>query len=157
MLSLLGPDLSPRVVAVGERRVAGLLREAFLATETLYADPVVEVASDAEAARLGAFVGRLHAGGVVHGGLFPRNLLRTADGGFRVLDLDRMRRTGRPDRRAFDLACLAASLHPDERRCAAALRGYRDALPEEAAGLRERVAARIAEAQARIARRLRRR
>jgi hypothetical protein len=146
-LLALPPDLAPIPVAFGERRRGGLLRESFLATLTVPgAQPLAvhHLAGRDGAERLGRFLGRLRAAGLLHGSLFARNVLALPDGGFRVLDLDRARL--RPEGLAWcpefarDLARLDASLPGLSR--ARRLRALRaiPADPGDDSGARRRIA-----------------
>lgn len=117
LAALAALEAAPAPAAFGERRVLGLLREAFVASVT-FADaaPLSErVPGGGEPDRaLGRFLGRLHAAGATHGRLFARNLLLGPDGTFRLVDLDRarVRRSGPApaSARAKDLAFLSESL-----------------------------------------------
>ncbi len=117
------PDLAPAPVAFGERRTLGLLREAFVATETVPgAVPLTpaHLADRAAAHALGQFLRRLRTVGLLHGSLFARNLIVGGDGRLRVVDLDRavlypLIGHGRPQQEFLsrwprELACLDASL-----------------------------------------------
>ena len=114
-------DLAPMPVAFGERRRLGLLRESFLATLTVPAAETLaprHLADRDALGSLGRFLGRLMAAGFCHGSLYARNVLALPGREFRVVDLDRARFFGTPDRAssrraaAFDrdLARLDASL-----------------------------------------------
>ncbi|MCU0727634.1 MAG: lipopolysaccharide kinase InaA family protein [Planctomycetes bacterium] len=163
-LLALPPDLAPAPVAFGERRQSGLLRESFLATLTVPgAQPlsVHHLAGRDSTERLGRFLGRLRATGLLHGSLFARNVLALPDGGFRVLDLDRarIRPGGSPWCREFarDLARLDASLPGLS--CARRLRVLRSipAEPGDDSDCRRRIAEVLAhrgEALRRLARRV---
>lgn len=156
MLSRLGVELAPRPIALGEHRKAGFLREAFLATETVEGARPLDITLSRDGARaLGACVGRLHAGGIVHGGLFPRNVLATPDGRYRVLDLDRARESRSLEDRAFDLACLAESVTVSPRACGEALRAWSRVCGEERRlrEIRRGMAARSGRVRERMARR----
>jgi len=109
--------LAPVPVAVAERRTAGFLRQALLATRTLEEGRDLESA-DADAAlasAVGRAAGLVHAAGLGDLSLAPRNLVASRGGGgeWRIAKVDsgRMRETprGGPDQ-ARDLADLLAGL-----------------------------------------------
>ena len=89
-----GGDVAPAPVALGERRILGFLREAFVATEEVPDAVPLEpshLESPGAARALGAVLSGLRSAGLLHGRLFARNLLTLPDGTFRVVDLDRAR------------------------------------------------------------------
>ena len=107
-LTPVGVD-SPALVAIAERRRAGLVLESWLLCE-FRADalplPVALARAELPRAarrrllgRVGDLVGRLHAAGVDHPDLKPSNLLVGADGELALLDLDALTPPRRLDRR----------------------------------------------------------
>jgi hypothetical protein len=125
-LSLCGVD-SPALVAIAERRRAGLVRESFELSEFRGDAQPLAVALAALAgdrarrrrllARLGDLIGALHAAGIDHPDLKPSNLLVGGDGALALLDLDALvpprRLTRRRRARALgQLEAWARDLHP---------------------------------------------
>jgi tRNA A-37 threonylcarbamoyl transferase component Bud32 len=91
------PLLQPEVLAVAERRRAGVVRESFLLTRFVAADPLPVAAARLRSARrerralvrrLGETLGALHAAGLDHRDLKHSNLLVDAGGRIALLDLD---------------------------------------------------------------------
>ncbi|HEU4395737.1 MAG TPA: lipopolysaccharide kinase InaA family protein, partial [Planctomycetota bacterium] len=108
--------LAPAPVATAERRVAGFLAEAILATRTVEGGRALVALDpgDGLAAAAGAAAGRLHAAGVVALDLAPRNLVASrGPAGWTIVKVDtaRLREGGPSDAaRADDLADLLAGL-----------------------------------------------
>lgn len=123
-----------RPIAYGERRHAGLLKACFLITEGAASSEPVDgyiqrrhggsgIPANEQhrlVESLGRFIRRMHRAGVVHGGLFGRNILvlhgGAGDPDFLLLDPGRSGRLfrGKVPRRAIisDLSDLAATLDP---------------------------------------------
>ena len=153
----------PEAIAFGEKRTCLFLREAFLVTLAVPGGLTLETTGipDPGTARgLGIFMARLHRAGLVHGSLFARNLLRTPDGSFCVVDLDQAQAFA-PDLlpplgpRSRDLAFLDESAKGSSSDRLRALRSY----AQTVGGMSREIAAVIenyrAEARTRLDRRKR--
>ncbi len=118
---------SPALVAIAERRRAGLVLESWVLSEfRADAQPLPVALADANLERrrrrrllaaVGDLVGALHAAGVDHPDLKPSNLLVGAQGALALLDLDALvpprRLTWRRRVRALgQLEAYARDLHP---------------------------------------------
>ena len=118
---------SPALVAIAERRRAGLVLESWVLSEfRADAQPLPVALANGSLARgrrrallaaLGDLVGTLHAAGVDHPDLKPSNLLVGSDGALALLDLDALvpprRLTWRRRVRALgQLEAYARDLHP---------------------------------------------
>jgi len=148
---------APAPVALAERRVAGFLAEAILASATIEGGrPLDALAPDpALAASAGAAAGEMHRAGLVDLDLAPRNLVAAPGAaGWRVLKVDtaRLREGGPSDpARAEDLADLLAGLEPLWDR--SALDALREAYAAAAGGTPEGLDAALERARARARRR----
>ncbi len=118
---------SPELVAIAERRRAGIVLESWVLSEfRADAQPLPVALANGSLARgrrrallaaLGELVGTLHAAGVDHPDLKPSNLLVGSDGALALLDLDALvpprRLTWRRRVRALgQLEAYARDLHP---------------------------------------------
>jgi hypothetical protein len=150
--------LAPLPVAVGERRTAGFLRQAILATRTVDGGrDLGSVPPDAAlAAAAGRAAGTIHAAGLGDLSLAPRNLVaaRDGDGPWRIAKVDsgdlREVARGGPEQ-ARDLADLVAGLEkgwPEEM-----LAALRVSYVAAAGALPPGLDAALADARARLARR----
>lgn len=150
--------LAPVAVAVAERRTAGFLRQAILATRTVEGGRDLGAAEpdEALAAAAGRAAGTIHAAGLGDLSLSPRNLVASRDpgGAWRIAKVDsgRLRETGRggPEQ-ARDLADLVAGL--EGRWPAAALDALRAAYAGAAGALPAGLGDALADARARLSRR----
>jgi hypothetical protein len=149
--------LAPSPVAVAERRVAGFLAEAILATRTVEGGRALDALDPdaALAAAAGTAAGRIHGSGFAGVDLAPRNLIAARGAtGWTVVKVDTARlRAGGPGdpARAEDLADLLAGL--EARWDEGARSALRDAYAAAAGGLPAGLDAALDRARMRLQRR----
>jgi tRNA A-37 threonylcarbamoyl transferase component Bud32 len=149
--------LAPPPVAIAERRTGSVLREAILAVRTVEGGlPLPDAPPDPDlAAAAGRAAGRIHAAGLAHLSLAPRNLVAArGPAGWTVAKVDtgRMREAGPGDpARIADLADLVAGM--EGRWSGAALDALRAGYAEEAGAWPAEVDAALPAARERLGRR----